>query len=439
VLWTMWAVDMSRPGAVDRLGQIKGTDFLQFYVGGSFAREGQLARFYDPRQLHARAEALVPASRDTVYMPIQSPQTAVAFAPLSALSYVPAVTIWFGLIAVIYIAACWLIWRRCGALHAYPVEVCAAAAAFPGLYSTMLHGQTSVIALLAVAAALEALRRDRPLAAGVAFGCVAFKPHWVAVAVGIFALAREWRVVIGAAVSAGAQIALAWAAAGTAAMTGYVRILASIQQLGDLLEPRPGDSLRGYFKAFVPIEPAAFALYLAASVVAAVVAARMWRSRAAFELRASAVVLAMVLISPHAFAYDLILLAPVFLLVANLFAEGDLSLSPTDSMALRLRTPDWWMAWSLCALFSAPILAAVPAPLRLQVSVGAMAMLLAAAHRASRRYRRTQENRPPGRAPQSRAAAAPTPDAATTAPAPVPAYTGGPQPAARARLRPATR
>jgi len=36
VLWTMWLVDVATPGAIDRLGKIKGTDFLQFYVGGSF-------------------------------------------------------------------------------------------------------------------------------------------------------------------------------------------------------------------------------------------------------------------------------------------------------------------------------------------------------------------------------------------------------------------
>jgi hypothetical protein len=106
------------------------------------------------------------------------------------------------------------------------------------------------------------------------------------------------------------------------------------------------------------------ALYVAASCAVLVFAARAWRSDARFELRASALVIAAILISPHAFAYDLILLAPVYLLLANWLAEA-----PPDP---RTRV----VAWSLCALFVAPLLAAVPAPIRLQFSVTAMATVL---------------------------------------------------------------
>ena len=82
-LWIVWIVDISVPGAVDRLGKVKGTDFLQFYVGGSFVREGRLNSLYDVHALFARAQAIAPGSRDTLYLPIQSPQTALAFAPLA--------------------------------------------------------------------------------------------------------------------------------------------------------------------------------------------------------------------------------------------------------------------------------------------------------------------------------------------------------------------
>jgi hypothetical protein len=257
VLWTMWAIDMTRPGPIDRLGTLKGTDFLQFYVGGSFAREGRLADFYDVEAMHARAVALVPASRDTLYLPVQSPQTALAFAPFAALPYGAAVAIWLAAIVMIYAASCWWIWRRCARLRPYRAEVIAAAAAFPGLYSTILNGQTSVVALALVAVAIVALERGRHVTAGVALGCLAFKPHWCAAAVIVLVAAREWRVAAAAVASAAAQFALAWAAAGTGAMIGYARILLSMQRIGDLLEPRPGDSLRALFRVFVPWEPLA--------------------------------------------------------------------------------------------------------------------------------------------------------------------------------------
>jgi hypothetical protein len=145
----------------------------------------------------------------------------------------------------------------------------------------------------------------------------------------------------------------------------------SVQQIGDLLEPRPGDSLKSFFKVFVPSEAAALVAYVAASCIAVAITARIWRSGARFELKASAVVIGTILISPHALAYDLILLAPVYLLLANWLAE-----TPADP---RTRI----MAWSLCTLFVAPLLAAVPAPIRLQFSVTAMAALLVSIYRLS--------------------------------------------------------
>lgn len=364
VMWTMWAVDMTGGGVVDRLGKLKGTDFLQFYVGGAFAREGRLQDFYDPQKLHARATALVPASRDTIYLPIQSPQTALVFAPLSALSYGTAVAIWLALVVALYLASCWLIWIDCDALRHYRSETLIATLAFPGLYATVLYGQTSVVALLAVTAALAALRRNHPVVAGLALGCLVFKPHWLLVVTAVAIAAGEWRMVAGAIASAAVQVAITCAAAGGAAMRGYWAILVSTAQIGDLLEPRPGDSLRSFFRVFVPSQTLALALYVAASCGALALAARIWRGPARFEERAPALVLTAILISPHAFAYDLILLAPVYLMMANAFAR--VSVEP----------PPRAVVWTLCALFVAPILAAVPAPLRLQCSVTAMAVLL---------------------------------------------------------------
>ena len=149
VVWAFWAVDMSRPGVVDRLGKLKGTDFLQFYVGGSFAREGQLASFYDVEAMHARAEALVPASRDTIYMPVQSPQTALLLAPLAALSYVPAGCHLVCPLIALYAALCYWLWRRCDRLHAYRRRSDGRGRRIPG---SVLHHPEWAVSVLALVA-----------------------------------------------------------------------------------------------------------------------------------------------------------------------------------------------------------------------------------------------------------------------------------------------
>jgi len=251
-LWAVWLVDFSVPGVVDRLGKVKGTDFLQFYVGGAFVREGRLNELYDVQALYTRSQATIPGSRDTLYMPIQSPQTSLVFSPLAGLSYGVAVTIWIALILLLYAASCAITWRHCKALHKYRYETIACAIAFPGLYSTVLNGQTSIIALLAVATALLALRNGWSFAAGLVLGCLAFKPHWLLAAGAVFFVAREWRVVAGAAIGAAGQVGVTALLVGPAVMNAYWQTLLAIQRIGDLLEPFPGDSLRSFFKVFVP-------------------------------------------------------------------------------------------------------------------------------------------------------------------------------------------
>jgi hypothetical protein len=363
-LWSIWIIDVSGAGVIDRLGKVKGTDFIQFYVGGSFVRDGRVDLLYDARAQFERAQDVAAGSPDVLYVPIQSPQTAVAFAPLAKYRYTIALTVWLAVIAMLYGASCWILWRDCVPLHLYRVETIACCAAFPGLYSTVLHGQTSCVALLAVSVALFALRRDRHFSAGLALGCLVFKPHWVAVAGAAFVVAREWRVVAGLVGAAAVQLAGVYLIVGPAVMSTYWATLRSIQRISQLLEPRPGNTLKGLLTAIIPWETAALGLYAAASILTLMLAARVWRSGARFELRASVMVLAMILISPHAFEYDLVLLTPVLILLASLMADA------SDRLPARL------LSVTLPALFIAPLITGIPAVLRLQFSVTAMAVIL---------------------------------------------------------------
>jgi len=363
-LWAVWLVDFSVPGVVDRLGKVKGTDFLQFYVGGAFVREGRLNDLYDVQALYTRSQATIPGSPDTLYMPIQSPQTSLVFSPLAGRSYGVAVTIWIALILLLYAASCAITLRHCQALHRYRYETIACAIAFPGLYSTVLNGQTSIVALLAVATALLALRNGWSFAAGLVLGCLAFKPHWLLAAGAVFFVAREWRVVAGAAIGAAGQVGVTALLLGPAVMNAYWRTLLAIQRIGDLLEPFPGDSLRSFFKVFVPSPTVALVAYVAAAAAVLWVAGRIWRSKAPFEIRASSVIVAMLLISPHALPYDLILLSPVYFLLANWVADEPSRPLPGAILL------------ALGAMFLAPLLGVLPVPLRLQFSATAMTVLL---------------------------------------------------------------
>src|SRR5262245_4547472 len=236
-LWTVFAVDYATPGPLDRIGKIKGTDYVQFYANGSLVLEGHADRLYDNDALLAAIRSAVPQARETIYVPIQSPQLAFLFAPSTVLPYTLALAVWLLIIVGLYAAACVMLWSRCTHLRAYRREAIWCAVAFPGLYATVIHGQVSVFALLSIAYALVALERRRALAAGMALGCMAFKPHWVIAAGAVFLLAREWKVLVGMAASALVQLAVTVAVAGPRVFVDYVSTLESIGRLGDTLEP----------------------------------------------------------------------------------------------------------------------------------------------------------------------------------------------------------
>jgi hypothetical protein len=363
-IWTILAVDFSVEGPIDRLGKVKGTDFLHFYVTGSLARDGRWDQLYDVRAQYARAQAVAPASPDTLFIPIESPQAALLVAPLAARHYEAALVVWLAIIILLYAGSCAVMWRDCRALRDHRYLVVASCMAFPGLYSVVLHGQLSSLGLACVAAALFALRRGWRFTAGLALGLLVFKPHWVAAAAAVFLAAREWRVVAGTLVCAAGQLAATSVVVGSRVMAAYWQALRSLPRIAALLEPRPSDSLRGLFTLLMPSDALAVALYGMAAIATLVVASGIWRSRAPIEVRYSAAVLALVLISPHVGAYDLVLLAPVYFLLSNWLAR---SADITHRAAL---------AGLLCASFIAPICGGLPAMFRMQLTVGTMVGLL---------------------------------------------------------------
>ena len=374
-LWSIWLADMSRPGPIDRLGKVKGTDFVHFYVLGSIARDGRWADLYDLRAQYSRTQAIVADA--PVYLPIESPQTALLVAPLAALSFSAAFLVWTATIVGAYAGCCWFLWRECTPLHDRRYELIVAAVAFPGLFSVVLHGHTSFVALACVVASLAALRRDWRFAAGFALGLIVFKPHWWLAVAAVFLVAGEWRVVIAAVVAAAAETAVTFLAVGGSVMSAYWTALRTLPKIAALLEPRPGDSLKGLFHVLVPSERVALTLYVATALVTLILSARIWRSAAPFELRASSVLLATILVSPHVNSYDLVLLGPAVFLIASWLRESDEDPRPAA------------LGWLLVALFIAPILVSLPAILRLQLSVTAMTAVLVVIWRiAERRHGR---------------------------------------------------
>jgi hypothetical protein len=76
-------------------------------------------------------------------------------------------------------------------------------------------------------------------------------------------------------------------------------------------------SLRSFWTLLIPSSQIALALYALTSLVVIGIAASIWRSQSALPLRFAALTLAAILVNPHLFIYDLIVLVPALLLLVD--------------------------------------------------------------------------------------------------------------------------
>jgi alpha-1,2-mannosyltransferase len=366
VIWTIYLWTLATPTLLDRNRLLKGTDFLHFYTLGSLALEHRGADLYDMRAQSAIAEQRVPQGGRMVYVPLYGPQVSLLFAPLAALPYPAALTLWLVTNVLIYALCCYAIWRTCLALPNEKLTVFILAAGYPALIHLLAWGQTSGIALGCFTAAYLALRADRLFLAGLAIGCLAFKPQLGLASAAVFLFTLEWKGIGGALITAVGQLAAGWLYYGRSVMLDYFQHLLRVQRILSLLEPRPYQmhSLRSFWAMLVPSASWAFVLYLITALVVLAMTVRFWRSSAALGLRFSVLLLATVLVSPHLTVYDLVILAPAFLLIS-------------DWIIGRASEPKVHVAGLLLYLcYLAPLIGPLSQWTRIQISVPAFVALL---------------------------------------------------------------
>jgi Glycosyltransferase family 87 len=317
--WSIYAWILATPTLRDRNGLLKGTDFLHYYTLGSLALERRGGDLYNMQTQSALAEQRVPQARRLFFVPLYGPQVSLLFAPLAALPYAWALAIWSLANAAIYVLCCHAIWRACPNLHSERWTVLTLAIAYPAFFHLIAWGQTSALALACFTGAYLALRSGRLFWAGIFVGCLIFKPQLGLVAAVVFLLARAWEVIAGALVAGAAQLAVGWFYYGTPVMRDYFHHVLHVREAYAQLEPRPYQmhSLRAFWAMLVPWSHVAFGFYLATAIVVLGITVACWKSSGPANLRYSALLLATVLVSPHLTVYDLLILAPAFLLTAD--------------------------------------------------------------------------------------------------------------------------
>lgn len=326
-LWSVYLWTLATPGLRDRNGNLKGTDFLHLYTLGSLALEHRGADLYDMHAQAALAAQRVPEATGIRYLPLYPPQVAIFFAPLAHLSYGWALAAWWIFTTLVYGICCYAVWRVCPQLRPFRWTVALLAAAFPAFFHLIAWGQTSALALAFFTLAYFLLRQRQEFLAGLAVGCLIFKPQLgLAVAV-VFVATGAWRIVAGAALSAAVQLAAGVLYYGMEPLHIWLRVISGVRGMLPFFEPRPYQthSLRTFWGMILPWTRVSSAFYVISAVVVLGFTIALWRRSALLSVRYSALLLATVLVSPHLTVYDLVILAPALLLLADWLLSEDLS------------------------------------------------------------------------------------------------------------------
>ena len=286
---------------------------------GTLAIEHRGAELYDMAAQSKVAEQRVPQAGRLFFVPLYGPQLSLLFAPLAKFSYGWALVLWELLNAAIYGLCCYSVWKSCPNLQFEGLTVFILALGYPAFFHLMAWGQTSAIALACFTVVYVELRAGKLFAAGLALGCLAFKPQLGIAAAFVFLLGRQWKVVAGAVMAALAQLSVGWFYYGTTVMRDYARHLLDVGNVFASLEPRPYQmhGLRSFWAMLLPWPHLAFGAYVITALLVLIACLRCWKSAAPLGIKFAALLLASVLVSPHLTVYDLVILAPAILLASD--------------------------------------------------------------------------------------------------------------------------
>jgi len=314
-------------GLNDYQGRPLGTDFSNVYAAGSYVLDGRAAAPFDWPAQHAREQAIFGAATP-FYGWHYPPFFLFVAGALALMPYALALALWQGVTLALYLGTIWLILRSVSARADAPPDLLTRdplwpllAVAFPAVLINVGHGHNGFLTASLLGAALTVLDR-RPVLGGILFGLIAYKPQFGVLIPLLLIATGRWRAFIAAAGTV-AVLAVAtliafgpevWRAFFASSHLTRVEVLEAggtgwhkIQSVFAMVRMWGGGVALAY------ATQGAVAIALAAALI------WLWRSAAAYPLKAGALVIAIILATPYSLDYDFAVLAPA---IAFLAADG---------------------------------------------------------------------------------------------------------------------
>jgi alpha-1,2-mannosyltransferase len=286
-------------------GQPIGADFVNVWAASASALKGHPAAIYNSALHHQMEQAALSNPRVGLYGWHYPPMFLIVALPLALLPYLWAYFAWEGLTLAAYAG----VMKRLVPAR----EGLWLALAFAPVMINFTNGQNGFVTCALFAGGLMLLE-DNPLGAGICFGLLTYKPQFGLLIPLALIAARRWRAFAGAAVT-GAVFALL--SLGLFGIETWRAFFASIAFTRGLVLEHGAIEFFKLQSAFgaVRMWGGAISLAYAAQTLIALAGAAavlwLWRreSKAPFALKAAALCLGSLMISPYVLDYDLVLLA----------------------------------------------------------------------------------------------------------------------------------
>jgi hypothetical protein len=312
-------------GPIDRNGKPLGTDFSSFYAAGSLVLDGRAGDVYNMAAHYAREQQIFGATTP-YYGWLYPPIFLLVATPLALMPYMLALAVWQISTFALYLSVIGVIVRRMRmrGIVIGPIWL-AIAGGFPAVFINLGHGQNGLLTAGLFGAALLALPA-RPIASGVLFGVLAYKPQLALVMPIALLAAGQWRTVVAAGITVMALVAM------TSLLFGadlWLAFAASTDTSRKLLLEQGNVGFEKLQSVFAAVRmwggdvPVAYAVQGGVSAAVVCGTAWAWHSARSRDLKAALLVIATLLASPHVLDYDLVILAvAIAFAVSAGFADG---------------------------------------------------------------------------------------------------------------------
>jgi hypothetical protein len=198
-------------------------DFQDYYVTGYLVRAGLGDQIYDLAAHSSWAEQLTGSPPESDLGFVYPPFFAVILAPLGWLSHLAAFRLWFALNSVVFLLLGLVLWRLAAPAPAWQrALLLACILSLDAVYYVMAAGQVSGLITLILATSLLLLRRGHEGLAGSSLALAAVKPQLVVGVLLLLAVRARWRALVAFSLTAGA---LSLAALPFVGLTSYLELL----------------------------------------------------------------------------------------------------------------------------------------------------------------------------------------------------------------------